>query len=144
MLLEFVKKEDAAAHHRRANVLYRECDRLIIRYDLYLNLLFSLTRERNSGFTFWQDTPNPGAYHLRDFIEEADLNPVKKTYGFKSVSRKAPTLGTQRGQVLLPGAYDFPNSDVLTPSFFFKTCPRRDITLGVRDKVGLGLERYWS
>lgn len=63
------------------------------------------------------------------------MNPVKKTYGFKSVGRQVQTLGTQRGHVLLPGAYDFPDSDVLMPSFFFKTCPRRDITLGVRDKV---------
>lgn len=83
-----------------------------------------------------QDTPNPGVYHIRDFIEEADLNPVKKTYGFKRVGRKPATLGTQRGHMLLPGASSFPESEVQKPSFFFKACPRREVTLGVRDKVG--------
>ncbi|XP_029691078.1 protein STPG4 isoform X2 [Takifugu rubripes] len=81
-----------------------------------------------------KDTPDPGVYHIRDFIEEADLNPVKKTYGFKRVGRKAATLGTQSGHMLLPGAYNFPESDVPKPSFFFKACPRREVTLGVRDK----------
>uniref|UniRef100_A0A3B5KF01 Uncharacterized protein n=1 Tax=Takifugu rubripes TaxID=31033 RepID=A0A3B5KF01_TAKRU len=76
-----------------------------------------------------KDTPDPGVYHIRDFIEEADLNPVKKTYGFKRVGRKAATLGTQSGHMLLPGAYNFPESDVPKPSFFFKACPRREVTL---------------
>lgn len=38
--------------------------------------------------------------------------------------------------MLLPGAYNFPESDVPKPSFFFKACPRHEVTLGVRDKVG--------
>lgn len=65
---------------------------------------------------------------------------MKKTYGFKRVGRKAATLGTQRGHMLLPGAYDFPESDVPKPSFFFKARPRREVTLGVRDKVGFRTE----
>lgn len=86
---------------------------------------------------FWQDTPGPGVYHIRDFVEEADLNPVRNTYGFKRVGRTAQTLGTQRGHTLPPGAYHFPQPDVPKPSFFFKSCPRREVTLGVRDKVGV-------
>lgn len=92
--------------------------------------------------TFHQDTPVPGLYHIRDFIEEAELNPVKKTYGFKSGGRKELSLGMRKGDVLLPGAYDYTNTvqDLSThqSSYFFRNCPRPDIvTLGVRDNVGL-------
>uniref|UniRef100_A0A3B4T2M2 Uncharacterized protein n=1 Tax=Seriola dumerili TaxID=41447 RepID=A0A3B4T2M2_SERDU len=88
---------------------------------------------------FFQDTPIPGLYHIRDFIEEADLNPVRKTYGFKGVGRKAQTLGVRNGDLLLPGAYDYTDStqEVLMhqASYSFKNCPRPDIvTLGIRDK----------
>lgn len=91
---------------------------------------------------FFQDTPVPGHYHIQDFTEEAELNPVKKTYGFKSPGRSVPVWGTRKGDLLLPGAYDYPDStrEVLKrqASYSFKTCPRPDIvTLGVRDKVGV-------
>uniref|UniRef100_A0A3P8SA45 Si:ch211-93n23.7 n=1 Tax=Amphiprion percula TaxID=161767 RepID=A0A3P8SA45_AMPPE len=83
--------------------------------------------------------PNPGTYHIWDFIEEADLNPVRKTYGFKGVGRKAQTLGVCKGDLLLPGAYDYIDStqEVLRTqaSYSFKNCPRPGIvTLGIRDK----------
>ncbi|XP_055358341.1 protein STPG4 isoform X2 [Betta splendens] len=86
-----------------------------------------------------KDTPAPGVYHIRDFIEEAELNPVRKTYGFKGVGRKAQTLGVRKGDLLLPGAYDYTDftQEVLrrNMSYSFKNCPRPDvITLGVRDK----------
>ncbi|XP_034464587.1 protein STPG4 isoform X1 [Hippoglossus hippoglossus] len=86
-----------------------------------------------------KDTPLPGLYHIRDFIEEAELNPVKKTYGFKGVGRKAKTLGVRNGELLMPGAYDYIDStqEVLMnqASYSFKNCPRPDIdTLGIRDK----------
>ncbi|KAM3606442.1 uncharacterized protein V6R79_016264 [Siganus canaliculatus] len=86
-----------------------------------------------------KNTPNPGLYHIRDFIEEAQLNPVRKTYGFKSVGRETRILGVRKGDFLLPGAYDYTDStqEVLKRqvSYSFKNCPRPDIvTLGVRDK----------
>ncbi|CAJ1066926.1 protein STPG4 [Xyrichtys novacula] len=86
-----------------------------------------------------KDTPNPGLYHIRDFIEEAELNPVKKTYGFKGVGRKSQTMGVRKGDLLLPGAYDCTDSiqELLMrqASYSFKNCPRPDvITLGIRDK----------
>ncbi|KAK1905916.1 Protein STPG4 [Dissostichus eleginoides] len=86
-----------------------------------------------------KDTPIPGLYHIRDFLEEAELNPVRKTYRFKGVGREAPTLGVRKGDLLLPGAYDYIDSiqEVLKnkASYSFKNCPRPDIvTLGVRDK----------
>lgn len=87
-----------------------------------------------------QDTPHPGLYHVPDFIEEAERNPVKKTYGFKGVGREARTLTAGGGDLLLPGAYE--HTDFIQQgqkhqaSYSFKNCPRPDIvTLGVRDKV---------
>ncbi|XP_054654386.1 protein STPG4 [Dunckerocampus dactyliophorus] len=86
-----------------------------------------------------KDTPNPGVYYIRDFIEEAHLNSIRKTYGFKSTGRKRDILGLPKGDLLLPGAYDLTDStqEVLKRkmSYSFKTCPRPDIvTLGIRDK----------
>ncbi|XP_026209696.1 protein STPG4 isoform X2 [Anabas testudineus] len=86
-----------------------------------------------------KDTPVPGLYHIRDFIEEAELNPVMKTYGFKGVGRKAHMLGVPKGDLLLPGAYDYTDStqEVLMrqASYSFKNCPRPSITtLNNRDK----------
>ncbi|XP_031139964.1 protein STPG4 [Sander lucioperca] len=86
-----------------------------------------------------KDTPIPGVYHIRDFLEEAELNPVRKTYGFKGVGRKAQPLGVRKGDLLLPGAYDYIDSiqEVLKhqASYSFKNCPRPNIvTLGIRDK----------
>ncbi|KAG7229886.1 hypothetical protein INR49_009603, partial [Caranx melampygus] len=87
-----------------------------------------------------KDTPGPGHYNFRDFIEEAEMNPVRKTYGFKGVGRKSRTLGIRTGEVLLPGVYGFIDStqEVLKhqASYSFKNCPRPGIiTLGIRDKV---------
>lgn len=93
----------------------------------------------NEMSAFYQDTPNPGHYHIRDFIEEAELNPVKKTYGFKGVGRRKPTLGLQRADVLVPATHDYCIQDPSSsqPSYFFRNCPRPDMVyLGVRDKVG--------
>ncbi|KAK5882022.1 hypothetical protein CesoFtcFv8_020656 [Champsocephalus esox] len=58
---------------------------------------------------------------------------------FKGVGREAPTLGVRKGDLLLPGAYDYIDSiqEVLKnkASYSFKNCPRPDIvTLGFRDK----------
>lgn len=118
-----------------------------------LNCCKIVMKLRNVGQRFpmlplFQDTPIPGTYHVRDFVEEADLNPVKKTYGFKGVGRKTQTLGVRKGDLLLPGAYEYTDStqEVLMhqASYSFKNCPRPDIfTLGIRDKVALRLI-YWS
>ncbi|XP_044228688.1 protein STPG4 isoform X2 [Thunnus albacares] len=86
-----------------------------------------------------KDTPIPGFYHIRDFIEEAELNPVRKTYGFKGLGRKAQTVGVHKGDLLLPGAYEYTDAtqEILMhqASYSFKNCPRPDIiTLGIRDK----------
>lgn len=90
-----------------------------------------------------QNSPIPGTYHIRDFIEEMRLNPVTKTYGFKSTGRRDNLMMcVRRGDVLLPGAYNFTDStnEALRhqATYSFKNCPRPDnYTLGIRDKVSL-------
>ncbi|XP_076017081.1 protein STPG4 [Genypterus blacodes] len=86
-----------------------------------------------------KDTPIPGHYHVRDFLEEAELNPVRKTYGFKGEGRKAQTLGVCKGDLLLPGAYDymdFIQEVQMRPSTYsFKSRPWSEtLTVGVQDK----------
>ncbi|KAM6956305.1 protein STPG4 [Aplochiton taeniatus] len=94
------------------------------------------------GSWWWgtlKDTPIPGRYHIRDFIEEAGLNPVRRTYGFKDLGRAARMQSVKKGDLLLPGAYSFTDStqELLhrQASYSFKNCPRPDrYTLGIRDK----------
>ncbi|XP_076142599.1 protein STPG4 [Alosa pseudoharengus] len=86
-----------------------------------------------------KDTPIPGTYHIRDFIEEATLNPVRVTYGFRGTGRNGQTARVRKGDVLLPGAYDFLDSTQQAlqkqASWAFKNRPRPDnYTLGIRDK----------
>ncbi|KAM9847485.1 protein STPG4 [Aulostomus maculatus] len=86
-----------------------------------------------------RDTPIPGLYHIRDFLEEAELNPVRKTYGFKGAGRNAQMHGVRKGDLLLPGAHNYIDSTqealMRQASHSFKNCPRPDIiTLGIRDK----------
>ncbi|KAL6487442.1 hypothetical protein MHYP_G00040680 [Metynnis hypsauchen] len=86
-----------------------------------------------------KSTPIPGSYHIRDFIEDNGLNPVRQTYGFKGAGRNAKTVCVRNGAMLLPGAYVFTDStqEALQrrASYAFKSCPRPDsYTLGIRDK----------
>ncbi|XP_061913862.1 protein STPG4 [Entelurus aequoreus] len=71
--------------------------------------------------------------------KEADLNSIRKTYGFIRTGRNHQTLGLRKGDLFLRGSYDLTDStqEVLRHkmSSSFKACPRLDIvTLGVRDK----------
>ncbi|XP_035255587.1 protein STPG4 [Anguilla anguilla] len=86
-----------------------------------------------------KDSPNPGCYHIRGFIEEAALNPIRLTYGFRGTGRKVPLQRVRKGDLLLPGAYSYTDSiqeAIQRPAFYsFKNCPRpQNFTLGVRDK----------
>ncbi|KAJ8359734.1 hypothetical protein SKAU_G00162590 [Synaphobranchus kaupii] len=101
-------------------------------------------KKDHSGRDSWwreslKDSPNPGRYHVRGFIEEAALNPVSKTYGFQGTGRNAPLPLVRKGDLLLPGAYSYTDSFQETlqrPAYYsFKNCPRpQSCTLGVRDK----------
>ncbi|XP_066534352.1 protein STPG4 [Hoplias malabaricus] len=86
-----------------------------------------------------KNTPIPGSYHFRNVIEENNLNPVRKTYGFKGSNRKPQILCVRNGAMLLPGAYIFTDStqEALQhqASYSFKNCPRpNNYILGIRDK----------
>ncbi|KAA0717683.1 Protein STPG4 [Triplophysa tibetana] len=95
---------------------------------------------REAFRVFDKNSPIPGTYHIRDFIEEMGLNPVTKTYGFKSTGRRDNLMiCVRKGDVLLPGAYNFTDStnEALRhqATYSFKNCPRpENYTLGIRDK----------
>ncbi|ETE70599.1 hypothetical protein L345_03583, partial [Ophiophagus hannah] len=50
-------------------------------------------------------TPIPGSYPVRDFLEEAQLNPVKATYNFKSEGRKRASIYEQLPDLTLPNTF---------------------------------------
>ncbi|XP_069464525.1 protein STPG4 [Ambystoma mexicanum] len=86
----------------------------------------------------FRETPFPGTYNVRDFIQEADLNPVRQTYSFKGEGRKkCPNVG-RTGEYLLPGCYNVIESiqviEKKPNTYSFKNTPRTNILLGVRDK----------
>ncbi|KAM9316829.1 protein STPG4 [Gastrophryne carolinensis] len=85
-----------------------------------------------------RDTPNPGSYNLRDFLEDAKLNPVQHSSSFKGSGRKKHLNLPGAGDVLLPGCYKFPDfSDLLEKmplTYSFRNTPRSAVQLGVKDK----------
>ena len=48
--------------------------------DKQIEITLSLLRQ--------QDTPVPGTYDLKDFVEESHGNPVTTTYGFKNARKE--------------------------------------------------------
>ncbi|XP_019404106.1 PREDICTED: uncharacterized protein C2orf61 homolog [Crocodylus porosus] len=97
-------------------------------------------KANNFGSCQWP-TPSPGAYAVRDFLEEAQLNPVKPTYNFKGEGRKRPSIFHPKADLSIPGVYTY-----MPPSFTdlarkrlatysFKSTPRKSSnTLNFRDK----------
>ncbi|XP_019371434.1 PREDICTED: uncharacterized protein C2orf61 homolog [Gavialis gangeticus] len=97
-------------------------------------------KANNFGSCQWP-TPSPGAYAVRDFLEEAQLNPVKPTYNFKGEGRKRPSIFHPKADLSIPGVYTY-----MPPSFTdlarkglatysFKSTPRNSSnTLNFRDK----------
>ncbi|XP_054963980.1 protein STPG4 isoform X1 [Pan paniscus] len=76
------------------------------------------------------DTPIPGTYHLKTFIEESLLNPVIATYNFKNEGRKKPPLVQRNNPVLNdlpqympPDFLDLLKKQVATYSFKDKPWP---------------------
>ncbi|XP_077341758.1 protein STPG4 [Lithobates pipiens] len=103
-------------------------------------------RQKKNQFTerdaWWlhslRETPHPGAYDLRDFLQDAKLNPVQASYSFKGEGRKKPLNLPGAGEVLLPGCYKFPEFGDLVEkiplTYAFRNTPRNAVQLGVRDK----------
>ncbi|KAI5948253.1 Protein STPG4 [Manis javanica] len=76
------------------------------------------------------NTPIPGTYHLKTFIEESLLNPVVATYSFKNEGRRKPPLVLRNDPVLNdvpqytpPDFYDLLKKQVATYSFKDKPRP---------------------
>ncbi|XP_035128515.1 protein STPG4 isoform X2 [Callithrix jacchus] len=75
------------------------------------------------------NTPIPGTYHLKTFIEESLLNPVITTYNFKNEGRKKPPLVQRNNPVLNDLPYYMPPDflDLLkkeVATYSFKDKPR--------------------
>ncbi|XP_061482112.1 protein STPG4 [Rhineura floridana] len=57
-------------------------------------------------------TPIPGFYAVRDFLEDAQLNPVKPSYNFKGEGRKRRSIFQQMPDLTLPDTFAY-----IPPSF---------------------------
>ncbi|XP_067030127.1 protein STPG4-like [Acropora muricata] len=75
-----------------------------------------------------KDTPVPGTYDLKNFVQDLQFNPISKTYGFKNTGRKKNADPSRRGSYLMPGLYKhFTCVDQLEKqqiSYNFKACDR--------------------
>ncbi|XP_069881113.1 protein STPG4 [Dipodomys merriami] len=87
-----------------------------------------------------KNTPIPGTYHLKTFIEESMLNPVITTYSFKNEGRKRPPL-VQRNDPIFTDVPHYKPPDFLEllkkqmASYSFKDKPRPSpSTLVYKDK----------
>lgn len=108
--------------------------------DALGNITSSHTDLKND-VNFPQNTPIPGTYHLKTFIEESLLNPVVATYSFKNEGRRKPPLVLRNDPVLNdvpqytpPDFYDLLKKQVATYSFKDKPRPSPN-TLVYKDQV---------
>uniref|UniRef100_A0A8C7EH60 Sperm-tail PG-rich repeat containing 4 n=1 Tax=Nothoprocta perdicaria TaxID=30464 RepID=A0A8C7EH60_NOTPE len=104
-------------------------------------LIVSSTSISSPAFCPNQPTPIPGTYPVRDFLQEAQLNPVKPTYSFKGEGRRRTPIYEQTTDSSLPSA-----SAYVPPTFIdlarkklatysFKSLPRGSpSTLCFKDK----------
>lgn len=85
-----------------------------------------------------KETPVPGTYESRHFLDEKELNPIKRTYNFKGQGRKKQYGVVKNGANLLPGAYnykDFLESLSERPlTYEFKSDGRSRVLPGIKDK----------
>ncbi|XP_053140289.1 protein STPG4 isoform X2 [Hemicordylus capensis] len=100
------------------------------------------SKERDAWWmTSLRPTPIPGFYPVRDFLQDAQLNPVKATYNFKSEGRKKYSIFQQMPDLTLPDTFTFvPPSFVdlarkKKTTYSFKSTPRQSpACLNYRDK----------
>ena len=89
-------------------------------------------------FTHFQETPVPGTYDIKDFLQESEQSRVKQTYNFKGEGRKKSLRTARNGYMLLPGAYehqDFLHSlEKLPLTYQFKSDGRRRMLPGIKDR----------
>ncbi|KAM4694212.1 protein STPG4 [Discoglossus pictus] len=100
-------------------------------------------KKQFSGRDAWwinslRDTPSPGAYDVRDFLREAQLNPVQRSYNFKGQGRKTKPDPAPSGELLLPGCYNLPDffslSEKVPVTYSFKNTSRQNVVVGMKDK----------
>ena len=91
---------------------------------------------------WFQDTPVPGSYELKDFVKEMHGKRVTTTYGFKNAGRKRNADPSRKGDKLMPGLYKHGTSiDELNKqhvTYSFKSCDRYHTPtalVGYMDKV---------
>lgn len=118
---------------------------MLLRSDPFEKAAFgdvaSLHTDLKNDVNFPQNTPVPGTYHLKTFIEESLLNPVAATYNFKNEGRRKPPLVQRNNPVLTdlppympPDFLDLLKKQVTTYSF--KDQPRSSpSSLVYRDQV---------
>ena len=96
---------------------------------------------------FFQETPVPGAYENKDFLEDIESRTV--TYQFKNEGRKKDPDSQRKGSLLLPGAYErddlVADLDKKYATYSFKNTTRDSgVSLGVKDKVRYPLRSmFW-
>ena len=102
----------------------------------------SVSSEDLYSMLWFQDTPVPGSYELKDFVEEMHGKPVRTTYGFKNAGRKRNADPSRKGDKLMPGLYKHGTSiDELNKqhvTYSFKSCDRYHTPtalVGYMDKV---------
>uniref|UniRef100_F6YRU7 Sperm-tail PG-rich repeat containing 4 n=1 Tax=Monodelphis domestica TaxID=13616 RepID=F6YRU7_MONDO len=77
-----------------------------------------------------KETPNPGTYTLRDFLQESLLNPVRNTYNFKGQGRSKRSLVEPKRDMTLPDVPKYLPPDFVElikkqmASYSFKDTPR--------------------
>ncbi|XP_056424067.1 protein STPG4 isoform X2 [Hyla sarda] len=95
--------------------------------------------ERDAWWLYsFRESPCPGTYNVRDFLQDAKLNPVQQTYSFKGQGRKKPLSAAGSGEALLPGCYKIPEFGDLVEQLprlsSFRSTSRSAPLLGVKDK----------
>ncbi|CAI5771148.1 Hypothetical predicted protein [Podarcis lilfordi] len=71
-------------------------------------------------------TPIPGCYPVRDFLEDAQLNPVKRTYNFKGEGRKRISIFQQMTDMTLPSSFKY------IPPSFVELAEKKRVTYSFR------------
>ncbi|KAK3715075.1 hypothetical protein QZH41_012132 [Actinostola sp. cb2023] len=75
-----------------------------------------------------KDTPVPGTYEIKDFVDDMHGNPIKSTYGFKNAGRTKNADPSRRGSTLMPGLYkhttEVQRMDEKKITYNFKSCDR--------------------
>eukprot|EP00112_Aurelia_sp_Birch-Aquarium-sp1_P015647 Seg349.10 transcript_id=Seg349.10/GoldUCD/mRNA.D3Y31 product="Protein STPG4" protein_id=Seg349.10/GoldUCD/D3Y31 len=59
-----------------------------------------------------KNTPIPGTYEVKTFLDDLNAQPISKSYGFKSEGRKKNADPSRKGHYLMPGLYQRKDSIV--------------------------------